>query len=114
MSRRVATVFPIFMESRESCLAADGRAWKVNGRAQALVGPGPATPLLMGSIVTRPLLMGSIVTRNEPSTSQNNRTYHSSVAFYKRYCISYPSICNAIDRSACGVHYYCNKIFFVK
>ena len=35
MSRRVATVFPIFMESRESCLAADGRAWKVDGRAQA-------------------------------------------------------------------------------
>ena len=45
MSRRVATVFPIFMESRESCLAADGRAWKVDGRAQALVGPGLATPL---------------------------------------------------------------------
>ena len=34
-----------FMESRESCLAADGRAWKVDGRAQALVGPGLATPL---------------------------------------------------------------------
>ena len=33
------------MESRESCLAADGRAWKVDGRAQALVGPGLATPL---------------------------------------------------------------------
>ena len=45
MSRQVATVFPIFMESRESCLAADGRAWKVDGRAQALVGPGLATPL---------------------------------------------------------------------
>ena len=34
-----------FMESRESCLAADGRAWKVDGRAQALVDPGLATPL---------------------------------------------------------------------
>ena len=45
MSTRVATVFPIFMESRESCSAADGRAWKVDGRAQALVGPGLATPL---------------------------------------------------------------------
>ena len=33
------------MESRESCLAADGRAYKVDGRAQALVGPGLATPL---------------------------------------------------------------------
>ena len=33
------------MESRESCGAADGRAWKVDGRAQALVGPGLATPL---------------------------------------------------------------------
>ena len=47
MSRQVVTVFPIFMESRESCLAADGRAWKVDGRAQALVGPGLATPLLI-------------------------------------------------------------------
>ena len=35
------------MESRESCLAADGRAWKVDGRAQALVGPGLATPLTL-------------------------------------------------------------------
>ena len=35
------------MESRESCLAADGRAWKVDGRAQALVGPSLATPLLL-------------------------------------------------------------------
>ena len=34
------------MESRESCSAADGRAWKVDGRAQALVGPGLATPLV--------------------------------------------------------------------
>ena len=46
MSRRVATVFPFFMESRESCLAADGRAWKVDGRAHALVGPGLAMPLV--------------------------------------------------------------------
>ena len=35
------------MESRESCLAADGRAWKVDGRAQTLVGPGLATPLVV-------------------------------------------------------------------
>ena len=34
------------MELPESCSAADGRAWKVDGRAQALVGPGLATPLL--------------------------------------------------------------------
>ena len=27
-------IFNSFMESRESCLAADGRAWKVDGRAQ--------------------------------------------------------------------------------
>ena len=33
------------MESRNSKLIADGRAWKVDGRAQALVGPGLATPL---------------------------------------------------------------------
>ena len=42
--------FQFFMESRESCLAADGRAWKVDGRAQALVGPGLATPLSMGKL----------------------------------------------------------------
>ena len=36
-----------FIESRESCLAADGRAWKVDGRVQALVGPGLATPLVI-------------------------------------------------------------------
>ena len=28
---------------------ADGRAWRVDGRAQALVGPGLATPLLVTS-----------------------------------------------------------------
>ena len=33
------------MESRDSKLIADGRAWRVDGRAQALVGPGLATPL---------------------------------------------------------------------
>ena len=33
------------MESRNSKLIADGRAWRVDGRAQALVGPGLATPL---------------------------------------------------------------------
>ena len=32
--------------------AGDGRACKVNGRAQALVGPGLATPLLMVVIAT--------------------------------------------------------------
>ena len=26
---------------------ADGRTWKVDGRAQALVGPGLATPLII-------------------------------------------------------------------
>ena len=34
------------MESQDSKLIADGRAWKVDGRAQALVGPGLATPLV--------------------------------------------------------------------
>ena len=33
------------MESQDSKLIADGRAWKVDGRAQALVGAGLATPL---------------------------------------------------------------------
>ena len=33
------------IESRDSCQAGDGRAWKVDGRAQALVGPGLATSL---------------------------------------------------------------------
>ena len=40
-------IYNFFMESRESCLAGDGRAWKVDDRAQALVGPGLATPLSM-------------------------------------------------------------------
>ena len=33
------------MESQDSKLIADGRAWKVDGRAQVLVGPGLAAPL---------------------------------------------------------------------
>ena len=33
-------------ESCESCWPGDGRAWEVDGRAQALVGPGLATPLM--------------------------------------------------------------------
>ena len=37
--------FVFIEESRESCLPDDGRAWEVDGRAQALVGPGLATPL---------------------------------------------------------------------
>ena len=39
------------VESRDSKLIADGRAWSVDGRAQALVGPGLATPVLMMRIV---------------------------------------------------------------
>ena len=35
------------VESPDSKLIADGRAWRVDGRAQALVGPGLATPLLI-------------------------------------------------------------------
>ena len=46
-----------FMESRESCLAADGRAWKVDGRAQALVGPGLATPLSFSGLISGCLLL---------------------------------------------------------
>ena len=38
-------------------LAADGRAWKVDGRAQALVGPGLATPLQ--PITSYPLKLAS-------------------------------------------------------
>ena len=38
------------MESRDSKLIADGRAWRVDGRAQALVGPGLATPLLLNPL----------------------------------------------------------------
>ena len=33
------------MESHDSCFAGDGRAWKVDDRAQALVGSGLAEPL---------------------------------------------------------------------
>ena len=39
------------MESRNSRLIADGRAWRIDGRAQALVGPGLATPLESGGAV---------------------------------------------------------------
>ena len=39
------------MESRDSKLIADGRAWRVDGRAQALVGPGLATPLITANYV---------------------------------------------------------------
>ena len=35
------------MESRDSKLINDDRAWKVEGRAQALVGLGLATPLII-------------------------------------------------------------------
>ena len=33
------------IESCDSCRAGNGKAWKVDGRAQALVGPGLAMPL---------------------------------------------------------------------
>ena len=39
------------MESRNSKLIADGRAWKVDGRAQALVGPRLAAPLITHSYI---------------------------------------------------------------
>ena len=48
MSRRVGTVFPILWNHVSHAELADGRAWKVDGRAQALVGPGLATPLPLG------------------------------------------------------------------
>ena len=35
------------MESCDSNRIGDGRAWEVDGRAQALVGPGLATPLVL-------------------------------------------------------------------
>ena len=38
-------------------MSADGRAWKVDGRAQALVGPGLATPLPINSQKTSFLLI---------------------------------------------------------
>ena len=47
MGVRLYVCFFVFIEeSRESCWPDDGRAWEVDGRAQALVGPGLATPLL--------------------------------------------------------------------
>ena len=35
----------IIIKSHDSCFARDGRAWKVDSRAQALVGPALATVL---------------------------------------------------------------------
>ena len=34
------------LQNHVTCFARNGRAWKVDGRAQALVGPGLAMPLL--------------------------------------------------------------------
>ena len=46
MGVRLYVCFFVFIEeSRESCWPDDGRAWEFDGRAQALVGPGLATPL---------------------------------------------------------------------
>ena len=59
-------------------------------------------------------LMGLMAMRDEPLTRSTNQTRHSTVVFYKCYCISNSSICNAMDRSECRMHYYCNKIFLVK
>ena len=39
------------MESCDSCCAGDGRALGTDGRAQALVGPGLATPLLIDNFL---------------------------------------------------------------
>ena len=52
--------------------------------------------------------------RDEPSTRQTNQTCYSNAGFHKCYCISYLSICTAIDRSAARMHYYYNKIFLMK
>ena len=51
--------------------------------------------------------------RDKPLTRPTNQTCQSNVAFYKLYCISYPSICTALDKSACRINYYL-KIFPVK
>ena len=53
------------MESHESCWAADGRAWKGDGRAQALVGPGLATPL-------------SMINKYDSSYLANSRNWHEN------------------------------------
>ena len=59
-------------------------------------------------------LVGSMDMRDETLAHQTNQTRHFKAGFHKRYCISYPSICTAIDRLACRMHYYYNKIFLVK
>ena len=41
----LACIIRFVIESRDSCCAGADRAWKIDGRAQALVGPGLATPL---------------------------------------------------------------------
>ena len=47
-------------ESRESCWPDDGRAWEVDGRAQALVGPGLAMPLVTAGARNTHLLRFSL------------------------------------------------------
>ena len=43
--QRICFLVYFIIESRDSCFAVDGGTWKVDGRAQALVDPGLATPL---------------------------------------------------------------------
>ena len=43
--------------TRDSKLIADGRAWRVDGRAQVLVGPGLATSLPMGLFYIAPSVL---------------------------------------------------------
>ena len=68
------------MESRDLKLIADGRAWRVDGRAQALVGPGLATPLILPepTLVSSPTQSGpttasdSTESRNDPITANSD------------------------------------------
>ena len=50
-------------------------------------------------------LVGLMATRDEAWIRQTNQTRHCNAGFHKRYCISYPSICTAMDRLSCSVHY---------
>ena len=59
------------MESRDSCWAADGGAWKIDGRAQALVGPGLATPLCVCTYVCVYMCIASSLDTTNYQLSKN-------------------------------------------
>ena len=62
--RNISFIFLVsfVMESGDSCYSGDGRALGADGRAQALVGPGLATPLILIKPKHSLKILGELVT----------------------------------------------------